>query len=102
MSLPCNLGLPPINDPITGIARHEGGHTTPIWRNWFSDLQQLMSGYFTTGLDLTRRPVQFLKCTSVTTVRRDEITGYDPGTIIFNSTTGKGQMYDGTVWQDLW
>ena len=38
----------------------------------------------------------------VTTTERDALTGLSGGEIIFNTTTNKGQMFDGTTWNDLY
>ena len=38
---------------------------------------------------------------SYTTTQRDALTGLTAGTIIYNSTTNKHQLYTGTSWTDL-
>lgn len=38
----------------------------------------------------------------MTTTQRDAIVTPTPGMIIFNTTDGVGQMYDGSIWNDLW
>lgn len=44
-------------------------------------------------------PVQFW---SYTTTERDAFTSVTAGTLIFNTTVGKMQCYDGSTWQNLW
>ena len=41
------------------------------------------------------------KMTGITTVERDAVTG-EAGMIIFNSTEGKHQGYDGSSWNNLY
>jgi hypothetical protein len=38
---------------------------------------------------------------NLTTTERNALTP-SAGEIIFNTTTSKGQMYDGSAWNDLW
>ena len=38
---------------------------------------------------------------SMTTTQRDALSSPSAGTIIYNSTLGKGQMYTGSAWKDL-
>lgn len=83
-----DLDGPPIYDQLTD----KTGSLSNIWVGWYATFIESLTGYLSQyGLFVPK----------LTTDQRDEIQSPESGQQIFNTTTSKGQMYDGTVWQDL-
>lgn len=84
---------------------HSDGSTNDIFRKWFQTLSSVVNEYFVSGR-LTASPdqhVAIFQNSILTTSQRDDIVATDltEGMQIFNTTTKKLQVYDGTSWLDL-
>lgn len=53
---------------------------------------------FQRGTKIRQAPI----APQLTSTQRDALPNLVAGTMIYNTTTSKGQMYDGSVWRDLW
>lgn len=88
---------------------HPDGRMSDIFRRWFQSFSNISSEYFVTVrralVSGTRSggPVGMFQNTTLTTAQRDDIepTDRDGGMMIFNTTTNKLQVFDGTNWVDL-
>jgi hypothetical protein len=95
---------------ISPIFSHEpivqsGGQLSDIFRKWFQTFSEIANEYFV-SVRLASSPnqhVAVLQNSILTTAQRDDIepTDLDEGMQMFNTTTKKLQVYDGTTWVDL-
>lgn len=95
---------------IVPIFSHEpiaqkDGQMNDIFRKWFQTFSEVANEYFV-SVRLASTPnqhVAVLQNSILTTAQRNDIepTDLNKGMQIFNETTNKLQVYDGTIWVDL-
>ena len=68
--------------------------TLPI-ENGLFDLVQILHGY------IEDNPSVGFAVPHMTTIERNALASPDQGTLIFNTTDSVGQMFDGSIWNDI-
>ena len=78
------------------------------WESWFDTINTLLNNYLTGYIDRrTGRLTQTFQLPTLTTDERDYISTLPTpstiatGTLIYNTTLNKVQVWDGTTWVDL-
>lgn len=91
-------------------SQHSSGAKVIISHSWevFEDIRQAISSKVDKGGDTMTGPLVFTGTTnrgvqvaSLTTTQRDALVGVGNGTIIYNSTIGDYQVYNGGSWYTL-
>jgi len=99
------MGMYPSNDVTRSSRGMVIGNSTPfpygtlhiIPENWESGPDSELRSYVA-NFDAINRGVKF---PSVTEANRDTMSGIEGGTVIFNETTSKLQVWTGSAWVDL-
>jgi len=87
----------------------EHGETQDLFRKWFQSVADIGNEYFVAvrrdvvSGNRSGQPRGLFQNTLLTTLERDDLepADVDKGMQIFNTTTNKLQVFDGTVWVDL-
>lgn len=77
---------PPVHAPLAG----EDNMISSTWRTFFANLEPFLQRINQFGFQVS----------PMTSDIRDKITA-TPGQQIFNTTLGKGQIWNGTVWETI-
>jgi hypothetical protein len=83
------------NGNVDYVASDPDGITLPTEGGLF-DLVQVLHGY------IEDNPSVGFRVPNMTTAERNALASPESGFLIFNTTTSIGQMYDGSIWNDLY
>lgn len=85
----------------------ESGRMSFEWINWINTLLDELNLTFKSGRDTigvsstTQLNIRFLVLPPMSTTTRDKQQNPDEGSVIFNTTTKKAQVFTGTAWDDM-
>jgi len=63
-----------------------------LWYKWFASVDEALKGDQTVGPLAIER---------FTTTQRDELSNVLEGTVLYNSTTNKLNLYNGSAWEEV-
>lgn len=79
-----------LKPPVHAVVSDDNGLISPTWRTFFANLEPFLQRINQFGFQVS----------PMTTTIRDKITP-TPGQQIFNTTLGKGQIWNGTAWETI-
>lgn len=89
------IGFPPVNKPFL-----MNNQVHPEWQRWFTKLTQSSNENYP-NLGSSNQPRPTFGLTEMTTAERDALSNVPNGTMIYNTTTHKGQIYENGCWGNL-
>lgn len=94
------ISQPPVLDSPVQLVNNN--HVlSPIWQRYFSELDRYLSQYITSFLDLNLKKQSTFTLPKLTITIRDSLKSVEIGTLIYNSTTDKINVYKSNGWIEI-